>query len=56
MELLIIMSKYLKAGLPEMPLRNWNHCGTLLKTFPPDHGGQVEMKTPTRLNNKTNTA
>jgi len=26
------------------------------KTFPPDHDGQVEMKNPTRLSNKTNTA
>jgi len=28
----------------------------LYKTFPPDHGGQVEMKNPTRLSNKTSTA
>jgi len=26
------------------------------KTFPPDHDGQVEMKNPTRLSNKTSTA
>ena len=26
------------------------------KTFPPDHGGQVKMKDPTRLSNKTSTA
>ena len=28
----------------------------LYKMFPPDHDGQVEMKTPTRLSNKTSTA
>jgi len=26
------------------------------KTFPPDQRGQAEMKTPTRLSNKTSTA
>jgi len=26
------------------------------KIFPTDHGGQIEMKTPTRLSNKTSTA
>ena len=26
------------------------------KTFPPDHGGQAELKNPTRLSNKTSTA
>jgi len=26
------------------------------KTFPPDHDGQLEMKNPTTLSNKTSTA
>jgi len=44
-------------GLAPLP---WDAPSELVqlwyKTFPPDHDGRVEMKTPTRLSNKTSTA
>ena len=45
--------KYLRAGPPEMPLRNLYNW---YKSFPPDQRGLVEMKNPTRLSNKTSNA
>ena len=38
-----------------MPLRNWYNCGTY-KSFQTDQRGQMEMKKPTRLSNKTSHA
>ena len=46
--------KILKGWLPETPLRSWYNCCT--KHFRLTDFCQAEMKTPTRLSNKTSTA
>jgi len=46
--------KIFKAGPREMPHQTLVQLW--YKTFPTDHDGRLEMKTPTRLANKTSTA
>ena len=46
--------KNLRAGPPQVPLRSWYKCGT--KHFCLTDFCQAEMKTPTRLCDKTSTA